>query len=227
MSHSFFNWAVPESLGLPPDPVKLVLEFHGQAVVMHVFENELATTKVVWAMDIARVLARELPSSSGLLAKNALWWGDTPGGPVTAIWQEPRVWRVALQEEALGTPRRFTIPMPGLIFLCRAGQAPGVYSAKRRPTRETDLVYRAPLCNLFQDGRNCPGSHTYPMDVGEIPDSFFRSFFTATADLRDRSKQFPDNIVKLWEFLDGKPDYPLADLVRHGTVHDLMTMMRR
>lgn len=225
MTGSFFNWAVPESLGLPPDPVKLVLEFHSQAVVMHVFDD-LATTKVVSAMDVAHALARELSFSSGLLPKNALWWSNTPDGPVTAIWQEPKVWRVALQEVALGAPRRFMIPMPGLVFLCQSGKAPWVFAAKRRPSRDTDLVYKAPLCNIFSDGRSCPGTHKFPLEVGEIPDSFFRSFFTATADLRDRSKQFPDNIVKLWEHLDGKPDYPLADLVRHGSVQDL-TMVRR
>lgn len=221
----FFKWAVPESLDVPKDQLQLVLLFYGDAVVMESFEGDLRATKLVSAMDIAHALAQELSFSSGLLPKDTLWWANTPDGPVVAIWKEPQIWQVALQEQALESPRRFRVPMPGLVFLCRPGQAPWIYAAKRRPTKESDIVYRAPLCNLFNDGRNCPGSHKFPMNVGDIPDSFFRSFFSPTADLQNRSEKFPDNVVKLWEYLDGKnPPYPLKDLVKHGTVKDLMQM---
>ncbi len=62
------------------------------------------------------------------------------------------------------------------------------------------------------------------MDVGKIPDSFFRSFFSSTADLRDRSVMFPENVVHLWEFLDKKKKYPMDDLVKMGTVKDLLNL---
>ena len=88
----------------------------------------------------------------------------------------------------------------------------------------SDIVYRAPLCNVFQSGRVCPGNHRFPRDVAEVPDSFFRSFFSPTADLQNRSAKFPQNVVHLWEFLDGKKKYPLSDLVKHGRVQDLMQM---
>ncbi|GAI05645.1 unnamed protein product [marine sediment metagenome] len=54
--------------------------------------------------------------------------------------------------------------------------------------------------------------------------SFFTSFYTATADLRNRSQMFPQNVVSLWEHLDNKKHFPMADLVKHGTVLDLMEM---
>ena len=217
-----FKWAIPEALEVGTDPLRLRLDFHDQAVVMHVLEKMATTVKIVSAMDVAHALAQQLSFSSGILPKETLWWTNTSGGPVVAIWQEPKIHRLALQEQALGEPLRFKLPMPGLIFLCRPGQAPWVYAAKRRPTKPKDLVYRAPLCNVFEDGRVCPGSHKFPLDVGQIPDSFFRSFFSATADLRNRSQQFPDTVVKLWKFLDGKTTYNMKDLVKHGTVQDLM-----
>lgn len=219
-SEGYFQ--IPKSFDVGVDPLRVRLDFHNQAVVMHTFDGVKSTVKVVSALDVAHALAQELSFSSGILPKQALWWSNTKSGPVVALWEEARVWKVALQERALGEPRRFKLPMPGLIFLCQAGQPPWVYAAKRRPHRLSDLVYKAPLCNIFGDGRSCPGSHKYPMNVGQIPDSFFRAFFSATAELSGRSEKFPDNVVKLWEWLDGKPTYPLKDLIKHGTVQDLM-----
>jgi len=62
------------------------------------------------------------------------------------------------------------------------------------------------------------------MDVAKVPDSFFRSFFSATADLNNRSVMFPGNVVHLWEFLNKKKKYPMADLVKMGTLVDLMNL---
>ncbi len=215
--------AVPESLEIPPDRLMIRLDFHSNMVLMHTFLDDKTTTKVVSAIDVAHTLSRELAVSTGILPKDTLWWMNTRNGAVLALWRPPKVWKVALQEQAMGKPRRFTIPIPGLIFLCCPGRAPWVYAAKRRPTNPTDLIYKAPLANVFADGRVCPGNHRFPTNAAAVPESFFRSFFSPTADLRDRSKRFPDNIVKMWEYLDGKKDkYPLADLIRHGTVQDIM-----
>ncbi|KKL07386.1 hypothetical protein LCGC14_2586520, partial [marine sediment metagenome] len=207
------------------DPVKVRLDFGNQVTVMYTFEDMVATVKVVSALDVAHSLSDELSFSSQIFPrKDILWWTNTRRGPIVAIWEEPKVRKFALQERAMGEPRRFTIPMPGLIFLTQGGQPPWVYATKRRPIKPADLVYQAPLCNLFADGRSCPGSHKYPMAIGQIPDSFFRSFFSATAELGNRSQKFPQNVVHLWEFLAGKKTYPMSDLVKHGTVRDLMQM---
>lgn len=191
---------------------------------MTLFEGDVAATKVVSVMDVAHALATELSFSTGLLPPGTIWWQNTADGPVFALYEQPKVWRVALQEKAMGEPRRFKIPLPGLIFLCTPGQPPWVFAVKKKPSRLTDIVYKAPLANIFASGRSCPGNHKYPTDVGKMVDSFFRSFFSPTADLRDRSQRFPEDVTHLWEFLDGKKRYPLADLVKHGTVRDLMTM---
>jgi hypothetical protein len=78
------------------------------------------------------------------------------------------------------------------------------------------------LFNVFHDGRTCPGTHKYPNSIEEIPESFFQSFFSPTADHRNRSKKYPDDLTKLWEDLDGKKRYPLGDLVRFGRLREVM-----
>lgn len=220
----FLRLAVPDTLQVPTDPLRFRIDVHNQSVVLREFDGDVSSVKWVDAMDLAIAVARQLPSGTGLLPKNTLWWKNTSEGPIYALWEEPKVWKLALQEMALKTPRRFECPMPGLIFLCMPGKTPWVFAAKRRPTKESDIVYSAPLCNIFASGRVCAGSHKFPMTVGNIPDSFFRSFFSPTADLSNRSVMFPENVVHLWEYLDKKKKYPLNDLVKMGTLKDLINL---
>jgi len=216
------QWAIPPELGVPADPLRLRLDFHHQAVVMTLFDPETVERRIVSAMDVSHALASELSFGSGLLPPHTIWWQNTRQGPIFALYEEPRVRRLALQELATSPPRRFTIPLPGLIFLCSPGKPPWVFAVKNKPTKDTDIVYKAPLCNVYADGRTCPGNHRYPTRVADIVESFFISFFSATADMRNRSVKFPNNIILLWEYLNKKKIFPNADLVKHGKVKDLM-----
>ena len=219
-----YEWAIPPELGVPADPLRLRLDFHHQAVVMTLFEPETLDTRIVSALDVAYALASDLSFSTGLLPPGTIWWQNTRGGPVFALYVEPKVRRVALQEEAGKPPRRFKIPLPGLIFLCSPGEPPWVFAVKKKPTKETDIVYKAPLCNVFEDGHSCPGNHRYPTRVADIVPSFFMSFFSPTAHLSNRSVMFPQSVVRLWEYLDKKMKFPLDDLVKHGMIRDLMNL---
>jgi len=219
-----FTWCVPKELGIPPDPLRLRLDFHHQVTIMTLFKDGGAITKQVNALDVAHALASDLTFGTGLLPPGTLWWQNTREGPVFAIYVEPKTWPLALQMDIKKAPQRFTIPLPGLIFLCSPGKAPWVYAVKKKPTKKTDIVYRAPLANIFSDGRSCPGSHTFPTRVADIVKSFFISFFSPTADLHHRSHKFPKNVISLWEFLDRKKKFPLEDLEKHGTIADLMNI---
>lgn len=143
---------------------------------------------------------------------------------MVAIYDEPQVRPLALLLDVGKPPIRFKVPLPGLIFLCRPGSPPWVYAVKKKPTKETDTIYKAPLANVFANGRTCPGSHEFPVRVADIVQSFFMSFFSATADLENRSHKFPQNVIYLWEHLNNKNKFPMGDLVQHGTVRDLMEM---
>jgi hypothetical protein len=191
---------------------------------MTFFEGDTVESKIVSAMDVTHALASELSFGSGLLPPGTLWWRNTRSGPVVALYVEPHVRLLALQTDIKKPPRRYKIPLPGLIFICQPGIAPWVFAVKKKPKKETDIVYRAPLANIHANGRSCAGTHKYPAKLEDMVQSFFISFFSATADLKNRSKQFPENVIHLWEFLHKKKTYPLADLVDHGTIRDLMNM---
>ena len=216
------NWSLPGQEDLPRDALQVQLEVYSETVLLRGFQGDSTWVRTVSADEIANVFIRHLGFSSGLLPDNALWWSQGETGQVVALWRPPQVWAVALQREAFQPPARLRLPMPGLVFVCSPGRAPWVYAALERPTAPEQQLYRAPTFNVFRDGRVCPGSHRFPEDVGQIPESFFQSFFSLTGDTRERSKQHPDNLQALWEELDGKAEYPVEDLVPQCSVPHVM-----
>ncbi len=212
------RWSLPGIDEAPRDALRLQLEVYEETVLLRGFDADLSWVRTVSADAVAHAVTRHLGFSSGLLPKDALWWQQGETGQVVALWRPPRVWAVALQREAFKPPARLRLPMPGLVFVCSPGRAPWVYAARERPTDPEEQLFRAPAFNVFSDGRACPGTHRFPEEVDDIPESFFQSYFSGTGDTRNRSRRHPDDLHALWEELDGKSDYPLDDLVPQCTV---------
>ena len=212
------EWSLPGPAQAPRDVLKIQLEIYGETILLRGFEGDTSWVRTVSADEIANVFTQHLGFASGLLPQDALWWNQGETGHSVALWRPPQVWPVALQREAFKPPARLRLPMPGMVFVCSPGRTPWVYAAKERPTDPEQPLFRAPAFNVFSDGRVCPGSHKFPDEVGEIPESFFRSFFSLTGDSKDRSKRHPDNLQTLWEELDGQAEYPAEDLVYQCTV---------
>lgn len=218
-----FRWAIPNQINVDPDQVILQLNFHHGSIEMRTYDdNGIVTTKPVSARAIAHVLAEELTYTTGLLPENCLWWNNTKRGATWALYEPPKTRIITLQENLEDVPRRFKLPIPGLVLLCTPGHAPAVYAVKRKPSHSTDVIYSAPFTNIYSKGNSCPGNHKYPQDVRKIPENFFISFFTTAGDVKNRSLRFPENILHLWADLDGKKTYPLGDLVRWGTLENLI-----
>lgn len=215
------QWALPDSLEIPPDELQLRLDFYGETIVMTRFEEGTITTRPISAVDVTTAMTREMTYSSGLLPAGALWWSRSRDGDRVALWRKPQLTRVAVRTKAFEEPERFHVPMPGLLFLCQSRRAPMVYATKRRPADLEDLLYKCPTFNVFGDGRVCPGTHDFPDDVELIPASFFQSLFSLTGDTQGRSLKHPKDMMALWQDLDGKKKYPVADLVPCGTVRSL------
>lgn len=218
------QWAIPAELGIPPDPLRLRLDFFHQAVQMTYYTGDVVESKIVSANDVAIALANEISFHTGLLPDNALWWRNTRSGPIFALYEPPKIRTLALQLDIEKPPTRYKIPLPGFVFLAAPARPPWVFAVKRRPTKETDQIFHAPLLNIFNNGRSCGGSHKYPNRVGDVIESFFISFFSHTADKSNRSKRYPKDVMKLWEFLDKKKGYPMDDLIQFGVISDLMKM---
>lgn len=217
-----FHWAVPAGMEIPPDKLKLRLDFYDEAIVLTAFEDKQNTVRLVDPTEVALAIARDSEFSSGLLPKDALWWRSGRTGTEVAVWRPPKVWRVALMAEPLQPPRRFTLPMPGLVFICSRGHPPGVFAVKRRPAAPEDLVYNAPAFNIFSSGLSCQGTHHYGADLNLLPEEFFQAFFSPAGDTAGRSKKHPQSLLALWEEIAGQAKYPNDDLVQHGRVKDLL-----
>jgi len=99
-----YQWALPESLEVPADPLELRLDFHHDAIVMYTLDAGKITTRIVSAVDICQALVRDIPFSSGLLPPETIWWSSSSSGPAVALWRDPRVWKVALLSKALTEP---------------------------------------------------------------------------------------------------------------------------
>ena len=218
------QWSLPGPADAPRDDLKLQLEVYGETILLRGFNGDSAWVRTVSADEIANVFTRHLGFSSGLLPQDALWWNQGETGQVVALWRPPQVWSVALQREAFKPPARLRLPMPGLVFVCSPGRAPWVYAAAERPTDAEQHLFRAPAFNVFGDGRVCPGSHRFPEEVGLSPEGFFQSFFSLTGDTHNRSKKHPENLVELWEEIDGKTEYPMEDLVPQCSVAHAMAV---
>jgi hypothetical protein len=218
-----FKSALPAGLRIGKDKLLLQVSFYEEAIIMHDRQAQGGTYRFISAYDMAHALAREMTFSSGLLPPGALWWSNTRSGPVVAIWVEPGVRRLALQVAIDKPAERYDLPLPGLIFICRPGRPPHVYALTKRPAGPKAQIFKAPFPNVYDDGGSCPGSHKYPADVGEIPDSFLTSFFTNHVE-GSRSKKYGADIRGLWKALDKQDKWPLDDLVYHGTLADLMRM---
>ena len=211
-----YKWAVPVKVA--GDPLELRLDFHNESVVLTEFYEDGNQVRMVSARDVAYALAKELSYGSGLLPEGTLWFSNTKDGPVYALYEAPRTRKVALAKTT-GKPLRYTIPLPGLIFLCSPGKPPHVYAVKRKPSKMTDLVYHAPLLNVFENGASCPGNHVYPARVQDVVESFFQSFFSGFEQGK-RSVKYK-SVAEVWKALDGKKKYPMGDLVKFGTLEDL------
>ncbi len=218
------EWSLPGPAEAARDDLQMQMEVYSETILLRGFEGDTNWVRTVSADEIASALTQHLGFSSGLLPREALWWGQGETGRTVALWRPPQVWRVSLQREAFKPPARLRLPMPGLVFVCSPGRAPWVYAALERPNGPEQQLFRAPAFNVFRDGRVCPGSHRFPEEVGLIPESFFQSFFSLTGDSRDRSKKHPENLQALWEELDGKDEYPVEDLVPQCTVAQAMAV---
>lgn len=222
-SLSPYQWALPPSVDVEPDPLQLRLDFHAETVLLTDYIGPAVRVRRVSALEVAHALAGQLDLGSGLLPPGALWWSRTRTGHHVAVWRQARVWVVSLRD-GLDTPlRRLRLPMPGLVFVCGLGHTPFVFAARRYPRSEDDQLYHCPTPNVFPTGRICPGTETFPPDPAKAPEAFFHSAFSPHLG-QGKSHRYPDDIGRLWEELRGQRHFPLDDLVPHLRVGDAMRL---
>ena len=218
------RWSLPGGTDLPMDELKVQLEVYNETILLRGFESETTWVRTVSADEIANVFTRHLGFASGCChtmpsggtrARPDRWWPS--GGP-------RRSGRWPCNGRRSSHPHGSGFPCRGWSSSARRGRAPWVYAGMGRPTDPEQHLFRALAFNVFRDGRVCPGSHRFREELGLIPEGFFQSFFSLTGDTRDSSKKHPDNLIALWEEIDGKTEYPMEDLVPQCTVAHAMAV---
>ena len=223
-----YRVALPRDVQVEADELQLRVDFHEESVVVHDFAachgGTGVRSKAVSALDVAHALARELDLATGLLPPDTLWWAQSGAGARVAIWRPPQVTPLRVRETYGAKPRQRRLPMPGLVFVCLpGGQAPYVFAARERPRTVEDQLFHCPTFNVFTSGRICVGTHVFPTDPAAVPVAFFASYFSVTGDTATgKSRRHPESIGRLWDEVDGKAAYPVADLVPQLTVADAM-----
>ena len=220
------QWAAPSDMAVAHDELRYRLDIHEESIVLYCYEAGGAFTRLISADDLADAFTQHIGKASGLLPPEALWWKESEMGPLVALWRPPRVWPIALREDISAAPTRLRLPMPGLVFICSPGQAPWVFAAKRRLRDPSDRLFMMPAFNVFRRGGVCPGTHKFPVNVEEMPESFFAAFFSLTGDTHGRSQAYPNDLRKLWSEIDGMDEYPVEDLVDQCSVEDAMALPR-
>ena len=119
-------------------------------------------------------------------------------------------------------------PHPPLLFkACGSHLWIRALERSERPRPETRMCM-APYWNSYDNGVVCTGSMKTPCEksVGAIEiweQSFFQSEFTHASGTRKHTR-FPGGLLAMWQFLEGKKEFPSKYLVRlHQTLADFVS----
>jgi hypothetical protein len=102
-----------------------------------------------------------LPIDTGWLDPSIQRWGTGADGPWVVAWHPPAVTSLAVLLEHPTRPTSLRVPLPGLVLV---GHATRYYLwATTTPAFDPQAaLYRAPLPNVYPDGRICWGTATPP-----------------------------------------------------------------
>jgi len=164
--------------------------------------------------DLAAALSG-VPVATGLLPQGTLFYSRHAGGVRMGLYLPPRVHRLAVQQ---GRKRaRLNVPLPPLVFV-GDGSTYSVFAVKQYPVA-TERLYKAPLPNVYGDGKICPGNVPFPAcspaTIRKAADLFLSSDFNT--DLAGmRSQSHGENVLEMWQALHetGAETYPLDDLLK-------------
>lgn len=214
------KWALPQSLEIPPDKLKARVDIYSNSVMLYLLNEGVITCRHVSADNLATAVLSVAALSTGILPEGALWYVRKETHAETAVYLPPHKRRLSVMM-GIDKPDRYNIPLPPLVFITSPGQAPRVYAVKHRPGSAEDMVYKAPLFNVYEDGRTCAGTQQYSNTPKEIIEEFFISFFSLHLGGK-HSKSHPDSLIALWKELDGKDEYPLDDLIPYAKVEKIL-----
>lgn len=162
-------------------------------------------------VNLINMLSDDESNNNGLLPHNVLSLNPL-------VWFTPRQTR-KLWFRVGDRTKGYSVPLPRLLFV-DFEKTVKVYAVKTnsRPC-ETTQLYRAPLMNVYADGRLCMGSNTPPESNGldrmaEWESIMFESLFTHENNGQSiQSAGGNSNHVKFYRDLVGESRFPNKELI--------------
>lgn len=214
--------AVPDPPQPKQDQLLASIDFYEDSIILTTMHDDHIVRRPITAQSLVETIRKQAYYQTGLLSSQTLWLTQFNQHTETALWQPPRVRKVSIFTDPSKPPQTMNLPMPGLIFICSPQRPPTIFAALKRPTKLQDTLYHAPLFNIFHSGQSCPGSHNYPQDIHEIPNSFFEAHFTMEGESTKRSQKHPKSLHELWKEIANTGSYPKDDLLPAVTIDHLI-----
>lgn len=204
---------LPDALVESAKAVILLTEYQ---TVLHYRDGNGVVTRPV-SFESVRQAFSDLPSDHGWLDTRVRRVGSTRGKPFV-VAEIPAATRQIFIETEGGDSLRLTVPMPPLVFF---GSSTGWYvwalAAERfAPHAE---AFHAPLPNIGESGHVCWGANRSPKVDPRSMDSALELFWSApfsSHEAAGRSVDHSEDVRKLLASLNGKPTFPLEQLVGCG-----------
>ena len=207
-----------------PPPPRLRLDFYDTAVLLSRWEEDgRLLAHPVSVHDVVSACT-SVALSSGLLPANTLFWGQQANTTTLGIYVPARQWRTQTAE------RHYHLPMPPFVFV-GSGTAYKIFAVKKRPalsgptelgkskgpSGEDDRLYHVPCPNVHTTGGICQGNAPFPDCSPQTIQAALKLFMEGSlfnADLsRGKCRSYPDDVRQLWAELDGRPRFPLSEMV--------------
>lgn len=201
----------------------------------HDLKGKPATTYPVNMADLGAAF-NAFEASTGLLPDGVLFWQRNAQTERIAIWLPPArrtiTWRSGKRAEKL------TVPLPGFVFV-GDGAKYWIFAAEQRPASVQDVICKAPLPNVHEDGLVCAGNVEFPRctlgTVHQAAELFFGSEFNhdlssgKLASLaRNGATTKEDSLLNIYRALAGAKKFPaqrLLPMLRN--VADVLGMQRQ
>lgn len=59
MTNGSYRWALPSTIEVPPDRLKLRLDIYQETILMHILDDGKTETRAISALDVSRAFTRE------------------------------------------------------------------------------------------------------------------------------------------------------------------------
>jgi len=197
--------------GVTAQKLRARLDLYDESLVLTQYEQGLAVTCYEVAPQDVAAAFTNVPVSTGLLPEGCLWYRQS-GGEQVGVYLPPQSWTLRA-----GDTVYHDVPLPGLVF-CGSGVVYRVFAVKHRPVEGNEQLFHAPLPNVFNDGRICPGNVAFPVctlrTIRAAIDLFFvvSDFNNHLAGKRCVSQ--PEDVRDLWRALSGAAAFPEDELLK-------------